>query len=267
MPPADPAAALTLLATLPAGAEALVVGASRGIGLALAQRLAGAPGLSRLWLASRHPAEVAALQALAADHPQQVRLLGLDLEDDASLEAVGATLAAAGARLHLVLSTVGVLQQLPGLRPERRLADLQRAALSHSLAVNAIGPALLLRALADRLCHGERALFASLSARVGSIGDNRLGGWYSYRAAKAAQNQLIHTAAIELARRSKALVCVTLHPGTVDTELSRPFQSGVAAERLFSPLQSADYLLAVLAGLTPAESGGFYAWDGQPIPW
>ena len=111
------------------------------------------------------------------------------------------------------------------------------------------------------------AVFASLSARVGSIGDNRLGGWYAYRAAKAAQNQFMRTFAIELRRANPAAACLLLHPGTVDTPLSRPFQSGVEPGRLFAPELAAGHLLAVIASATPADSGRFLAWDGQAIPW
>lgn len=110
-------------------------------------------------------------------------------------------------------------------------------------------------------------VFAALSARVGSIGDNRLGGWYAYRASKAALNMLVHTLAIEHQRTHKQGICVALHPGTVDTALSRPFQSGVAAERLFTPDRAAEALLSVMDRLRPQDSGGFFAWDGTPVPW
>ena len=165
-----------------------------------------------------------------------------------------------------MIHTPGLLQN-DVLRPERRMQDISLEALHASFAVNAFAPMLAAKHFLPLLGHGERAIFASVSARVGSIGDNRLGGWYSYRAAKAAQNQLIHTAAIEAARKSRALICCTLHPGTVDTGLSKPFQAGVKPEKLFTPERAAAQLLDVLAGLTPADSGGFFAWDGQPIPW
>ena len=177
-----------------------------------------------------------------------------------------ATVAAAGGTVSLVMHTPGLLSA-PGLRPERRLEDVRAEALRHSFSVNAFGPILAARAFVPLLQHGEAAVFASLSARVGSIGDNRLGGWYAYRAAKAAQNQLIHTLAIEAARRSPALICCTLHPGTVDTGLSRPFQGNVPAARLFSPARAAGQLLDVVDRLTPEDRGACLAWDGQRIPW
>ncbi|MFN9055865.1 MAG: short-chain dehydrogenase, partial [Cyanobacteriota bacterium] len=134
-------------------------------------------------------------------------------------------------------------------------------------AVNAWGPLLVAKAVEAALPRLEPCHLASLSARVGSIGDNRLGGWYAYRAAKAAQNQLLRTLALEWGRRLP-LACVTLlHPGTTATALSEPFRSSVPVGRLFSPEQAAGYLLDVLERQTPASSGAFLAWDGQPIPW
>jgi NAD(P)-dependent dehydrogenase (short-subunit alcohol dehydrogenase family) len=153
-----------------------------------------------------------------------------------------------------------------GHGPERSLRQLEGGRLLQSFAVNAVGPALLLRHLAPRLRRNGRSLAAFLSARVGSIADNRLGGWYGYRASKAALNQLVRTAAIEIARSRPEAVVVTLHPGTVDTGMSRPFQSNVPEGQLVSPRRSAAHLLAVMDRLTPADSGGFFDWAGEAIP-
>ena len=117
------------------------------------------------------------------------------------------------------------------------------------------------------LRHGERSVVVHVSARVGSIGDNRSGGWYGYRASKAAQNMFTRNLAIELGRRAPNLICLALHPGTVDTGLSRPFQRSVPAERLFDPKRAADQLLSLIDSCGPGDSGRFLAWDGQPIPW
>jgi NAD(P)-dependent dehydrogenase (short-subunit alcohol dehydrogenase family) len=243
-------------ADLWAGQEVLVVGASRGIGAALVDALLER-GAAQVWAASRSGACI--------DDPR-VTPLTLDATDEDSLTAAVTQIRGATDRLDAVLHTPGLLQN-DQLRPERRMQDLTLDALQASFAVNAFAPILTAKHLMPLLWHGERAIFASLSARVGSIGDNRLGGWYSYRAAKAAQNQLIHTAAIEAARKSKALICCTLHPGTVDTGLSKPFQAGVKPEKLFTPERAARQLLDVLAGLTPADSGGFFAWDGTQVVW
>lgn len=235
--------------------RALVVGAG-GIGAALLAALAQrAPGLERL--ATRRGSSGAT--ALPA------RLLPLDLTCDHSLAALRASLAD-GPPLRLVINTAGLLQG-QGIGPEKRLSQVNRAALLTSFQVNAFGPLLLAQVLEPLLPRDLPCHFASLSARVGSIGDNRSGGWYAYRAAKAAQNQLLRTLALEW-RRRLPLACVSLlHPGTTATPLSEPFQKGVPAGSLFSPAQSAQQLLAVLAQLTPEHSGGFWAWDGQPIPW
>jgi NAD(P)-dependent dehydrogenase (short-subunit alcohol dehydrogenase family) len=239
-----------------AGQQVLVVGASKGIGAALVAALLDC-GAAQVWAASRSGACLDDLR---------VTSLTLDATDEPGLAAAAAQIGAATDRLHAVIHTPGLLQN-DVLRPERRMQDISLEALHTSFAVNAFAPILAAKHFLPLLGHGERAIFASVSARVGSIGDNRLGGWYSYRAAKAAQNQLIHTAAIEAARQSRALICCTLHPGTVDTGLSKPFQAGVKPEKLFTPQRAAAQLLDVLAGLTPADSGGFFAWDGQPIPW
>jgi NAD(P)-dependent dehydrogenase (short-subunit alcohol dehydrogenase family) len=192
--------------------------------------------------------------------------LVLDLADDSSLEVFSGQLQRELQPLRLVINTAGLLHGAD-LQPEKRLAQLRRRALEHSFAVNAFGPVLLAQAIEPAL---EKALpfhFASLSARVGSIGDNRLGGWYAYRAAKAAQNQLLRTLALEWHRRWPHACVTLLHPGTTATALSAPFRSGVPPSGLFSPEQAAEYLLAVLARQTPEQSGAFLAWDGQPIPW
>lgn len=245
--------------------HALVIGGTRGIGGALVEALLADPACDSVTAAGRR-IDVPALDALEAAHGARFRRVALDLTDEASIEAAARRLKAATPALHLVINTAGLLHG-DGLKPERRLADVEPASLLTSFAVNAIGPILVAKHFQSLLIHDQRAVLATLSARVGSIGDNRLGGWYAYRAAKAAQNQLMRTASIELARRARQLIVVSLHPGTVETDLSAPFRGNVAAEKLFTPAFAAERLLAVIAGLTTDASGGFYAWDGQPIPW
>jgi NAD(P)-dependent dehydrogenase (short-subunit alcohol dehydrogenase family) len=171
-------------------------------------------------------------------------------------------------RLHLVVNCAGILHGGPqALAPEKRLADVRADALATSFAVNAFGPLLVAKHFEQLLSHRDRAVFASISARVGSIGDNRLGGWYAYRGAKAAQNMFTRTLAIEWARSRRNVACVALHPGTTDTDLSRPFQANVPPAKLFSTERTVRQLLAVIDRLTPADSGRFLAWDGSEIPW
>jgi NAD(P)-dependent dehydrogenase (short-subunit alcohol dehydrogenase family) len=232
--------------------NALVVGLG-GIGRALRQALpARAPGL-RIWSAGRQ----------AADHGDHLQL---DLSDDASLARLAVAAQERLGPLRLVICTAGVLHGSQ-MQPEKRLSQVQRGTLERSFAVNAFGPLLLAQAIEAALPRDQPAHFASLSARVGSIGDNRLGGWYAYRAAKAAQNQLLRTLALEWQRRLPR-VCVTLlHPGTTATALSAPFRQGLAAAQLFSPERAAQQLLDVLETRQPEQSGDFLAWDGQTIPW
>ena len=191
--------------------------------------------------------------------------LPLELGDDASLASLATSLEA-WQPLRLVIHTAGILHG-PGLLPEKRLSQVNRQALERSFAVNAFAPLLVAQAVEAALPPDQPFHFASLSARVGSIGDNQLGGWYAYRAAKAAQNQLLRTLALEWRRRRPQGCVSLLHPGTTATALSAPFQAGVPPGRLFSPERSAGQLLDVLENLRAEQTGHFWAWDGQPIPW
>jgi NAD(P)-dependent dehydrogenase (short-subunit alcohol dehydrogenase family) len=168
--------------------------------------------------------------------------------------------------LRLVINTAGWLHD-SGRGPEKRMQAVNRAGLEQAFGVNAFAPILLAKAVAPAFRHGQPSWFASLSARVGSIGDNHLGGWYGYRAAKAAQNQLLRTLAVEWNRRLPQVCVSLLHPGTTATELSAPFRSAVPAEKLFSPERAAGHLLDVLAEQKADDSGSFLAWDGTVIPW
>ncbi|WP_343232614.1 SDR family NAD(P)-dependent oxidoreductase [Microvirga antarctica] len=225
--------------------RAVVIGASGGIGAALVERLrhdgVAVSGLSR--------------SASGASH--------LDLEDEESIAAAAAGFKG-GDPVRLVILATGILHDGEDM-PEKAYRQLDPDSLSKSFRINAIGPALVAKHFLPLLPRKGRAVLAVLSARVGSIADNRLGGWYGYRASKAALNQLVRTAAIELARQKPEALCVSLHPGTVATALSAPFRSGVAPEKLFTAEESADHLLAVLSNLRAADSGGFFAWDGTRI--
>ena len=171
-----------------------------------------------------------------------------------------------GRVLDLVIVATGILHDGPDLRPEKTWRSLDASALERVYRINTIGPALIAKHLLPSLAPDRKSVFAALSARVGSISDNRLGGWHAYRASKAALNMLIKTFAIELARRNPKALCVGLHPGTVDTKLSRPFQSNVPKPKLFDVDFVASRLLSVLDRLTPEDSGKLFAWDGQRIP-
>ncbi|MDQ3289331.1 MAG: SDR family NAD(P)-dependent oxidoreductase [Pseudomonadota bacterium] len=247
-------------------AHALVTGASSGVGLAVVEELLGRADVAQVFAVSRGAHDSRALAALQATHGERIRPLAADITCEDALHALACDVRAHTDRLHLVFNAAGLLHA-PGLRPEKSVTQLRLATLSEVFAVNAFAPVLLAQSMLPLMKHGEPAVLASLSARVGSIGDNRLGGWYSYRASKAAQNQLMRTLSIELRRTHPQLSCVVLHPGTVDTPLSRPFQSNVPADKLFSAPRAAQQLLEVVATMTPGRSGSFVAWDGQMIAW
>lgn len=234
---------------------ACVFGASGGVGGAFVRLLSEHPRVGRVHAGARR----------ATPATDRVTPFTFDLADEGSIAAAATAIAAQGP-LHLVLVATGVLHQGETLAPEKTWRALDPAAMARVFAINAIGPALIGKHMLGHLAKGEKAVFAALSARVGSISDNRLGGWHAYRASKAALNMMVRTFAIELGQRNRTACAVALHPGTVDTALSKPFQSGVRAERLFTPDQSAAHLLDVIDTLTPAQSGKLFAWDGAEIP-
>ena len=241
----------------------LIQGGGRGIGAALARR-ALAEGTDRLFITARDPGNSPSYAELVSD--RRVTFLPLDVTDDASICKAAAAIKDAVPKLDRVICTSGMLKA-DGVNPEKRVADLNSENLVRLYRVNAMGPVLLARELWPVL-RGDHALrFTAISARVGSISDNHLGGWYAYRASKAALNQLMRTLSIEMARANPAACVATLHPGTVDTDLSKPFQSNVPAGKLFTATDSADRLWRVLDGLGPGDNGKLFAYDGSVIPY
>ena len=224
---------------------AVVVGGGGGVGAAVVAALREAGGHDEVLALGRRSSPA------------------LDLLEEASIAAAAAAVRARGVPT-LVFDATGFLHGA-GMEPEKSWRELDAAHLAHAFAINAIGPALLMKHFLPLLPRDRRAVFATLSARVGSIGDNRLGGWYAYRASKAALNQLVRTAAVELRRSRPQAICVALHPGTVDTGLSAPFaKSGLQVQ---PPALAAARLLAVLAGLGPQDSGEFFDYRGERLPW
>lgn len=224
---------------------AVVVGGGGGVGAAVVAALREAGGHDEVLALGRRSSPA------------------LDLLEEASIAAAAAAVRARGVPT-LGFDATGFLHGA-GMEPEKSWRELDAAHLAHAFAINAIGPALLMKHFLPLLPRDRRAVFATLSARVGSIGDNRLGGWYAYRASKAALNQLVRTAAVELRRSRPQAICVALHPGTVDTGLSAPFaKSGLQVQ---APAEAAARLLAVIEGLGPGDSGEFFDHRGEPVPW
>lgn len=254
------------VAGLDEAANVLVTGASSGIGHAIVRQLLANSRVARVFAVSRNASENTAVGLLWQEHPERLQPLDADLGNEVDLERLSVDLCQRVDALHLVVNAAGILHA-PGLRPEKSLEQVTLASLERVFSINAFAPILLAKALMPLLAHAQPAVFASLSARVGSISDNRSGGWYAYRASKAAQNQLLKTLSIEMARRNRQACCVLLHPGTVDTPLSEPFQARVPADNLFSAERAATQLLEILARCTREQSGRFFAWDGSEVPW
>lgn len=226
---------------------AVVIGASGGIGAALVEAL-------------REEGAFDVVHGFARSFEGERRL---DLTDETSIAAAAASMAA-GLAPTLVIVATGLLHE--GERgPEKALRELDPVWLARNFAVNAIGPAMVARHFLPLMPRTGRTVFAALSARVGSISDNRMGGWHGYRASKAALNQLIRTISVEEKRRNDRSIVVALHPGTVDTELSKPFQGNVRAGGLFDTGRAAVQLLDVLDGLKAPDSGRLFDWEGKEV--
>ena len=224
---------------------AIVFGATGGIGGALVEVLKTSNGFDRVVGLSR------------------VSLPSIDLLDEKSLQRAVDYASELG-DLRLVIDATGFLYD-ENQTPEKNLGQLDASNLARAFALNTIGPALIMKHVLPRLPRTGKSVFATLSARVGSISDNRLGGWYSYRASKAALNQIVRSASIELSRRSPEAFCIALHPGTVATRLSAPFTA--ASLDVLAPEMAAQSLIKVIDQLPPGASGGFFDWRQQPIPW
>lgn len=246
---------MSIISSISANANVVIIGASGGIGVALTRRLAN----------DERVAVVHALARTKIDSASSNVVGGyIDIAHERAI-AEASERCSADAEVDLVIVATGVLHEGSRLRPEKRMSALDGDVMRESFNVNTIGPALVAKHFLPKMARGRKTVFAALSARVGSIGDNRLGGWMSYRASKAALNMMLKTLAIEQSRTRPESAVVGLHPGTVDTKLSRPFQRNVAEQKLFTPDFAAERLLRVVDNLNGTDSGGIFAWDGKRI--
>ncbi len=254
--------------------HSLVLGASQGIGFGFVQRflLEG----HCVHATYRDRLSAAPLFALAAQYPQLL-LYPLDITEEAQIEAVLGAIAEElrqdaeqpaeqPAELAYVINCIGILHQ-GDLQPEKSLRQINADNLLTYFQVNSIASILLAKHLTPLIKNSSRTIFATLSAKVGSISDNQLGGWYGYRASKTALNMFMKTIALEYRRTCKSTIVAVLHPGTTDTQLSQPFQRNVPPEKLFSIDRTVDQLFNVMKALTLNDSGEFFSWDGTRLPW
>ncbi|MEM9469074.1 MAG: SDR family NAD(P)-dependent oxidoreductase [Pseudomonadota bacterium] len=234
--------------------KVVVVGASGGIGSAFIHHLVNEPNVEKIYALSR---------AHTSFDSDKVHSYQMNLIDEDAVEKMAETLKNEGGVDAIIVAT-GMLHD-DTIKPEKSLRDIQTSNFEKVMAVNTIGPALIMRHFLPLLPREGKSIFAALSARVGSISDNHIGGWYAYRASKAALNMLIKNASIEFGRRYKEAVIVGLHPGTVDTGLSEPFQGNVPEHKLFTPEYSTEHMLKVLNTLNADQSGKCFDYAGEEI--
>ena len=247
-------------------ANALIVGASQGIGLGFVRSLLQQDNFKSIYATYRNPDTAGELLDLERQYSVRLKCLQVDITDESQIAAATKEIQNSVKQLHLAIYCVGVLHDRH-LSPEKSLRQIDPEKLLYSFQVNSIGAVLLAKHLMPLFNKKERSIFASISAKVGSIGDNRLGGWYGYRASKAALNMFLKTTAIEYSRRCPKTIVVALHPGTTDTRLSQPFQKNVPPGKLFPVEHTVNLLSQVISGLEIKDSGEFFSWDGTQLPW
>ncbi|XP_030471316.2 uncharacterized protein LOC115689431 isoform X3 [Syzygium oleosum] len=256
------------------GGVSMVQGASRGIGLEFVEQLLQKSEKGHVIATCRKPNEASGLLSLKNMFAERLSILPLDVTNESTIEASAKSIRDRYGSLNLLVNASGILSIPDVLQPETTLLKVEKSSLLSTYEVNAVGPILVIKHMWPLLKAGggtgtdrDVAVVANISARVGSIGDNRLGGWHSYRSSKAALNQLTKTVSVEFARKKDPVICILLHPGTVDTDLSKPFQRNVPEGKLFTKEYSVPKLLGIIDHATIQDNGKFFAWDGQEIPW
>eukprot|EP00475_Leptophrys_vorax_P035263 TRINITY_DN5795_c0_g2_i1.p1 TRINITY_DN5795_c0_g2~~TRINITY_DN5795_c0_g2_i1.p1 ORF type:complete len:313 (+),score=5.75 TRINITY_DN5795_c0_g2_i1:121-1059(+) len=260
------------------GPVAMVQASDKGIGLAFVEQLLKREPTGRVIATCRDPMGAQHLDALHDQFGARLEVLQLDVTKEETIEAAAESVRARHGRMDLLLNVAGVLHRPNEIQPESSLHWLSPDAMVLAYRVNAMGPMLVMKHMMPLLVAGGMAraatgstrpyaVVANMSSRTGSIGDNHIGGWYSYRASKAALNQFTKTASIEMAAQKSPVVTVLLHPGTVDTDLTRPFTEHLPADRIFTPDFAAEQLLDVIGSVTPEDNGRFIAYDGSTVAW
>ena len=242
---------------------ALIVGAGRGIGLGFVRQILATDDIDRLYATYR---QLELATELLAITDRRLHCLQMDITDESQIAATIKQIQSETTKLHYMINCIGILHD-GEMQPEKSLRQINSEQLLRYFQVNSIGAMLLFKYIQPLLKHGDRSIIATISAKVGSIGDNQSGGWYGYRASKAALNMFIKTTSIEYKRTCPQAIVVALHPGTTDTKLSLPFQRNVPPEKLFSVDQTVAQLLKVIDKLKSDDSGEFFAWDGSRLPW
>ncbi|KAL2494019.1 NAD(P)-binding Rossmann-fold superfamily protein [Forsythia ovata] len=256
------------------GGVSMIQGASRGIGLEFVRQLLENNDKGYVVATCRNPNGATGLLELKNKFAERLDIHQLDLTIESTIEEAAKCVREKYGCLNLLVNSSGILSIPDLLQPETTLTKVHRTSLLLAYEINAIGPILVVKHMWPLLKVGggsgtkrDCAIVANISARVGSIGDNRLGGWHSYRSSKSALNQLTKTVSVEFARKKDPIICILLHPGTVDTDLSRPFQKNVPEDKLFTREFSVQKLLSIINNAKGSDNGKFFAWDGQEIPW
>ena len=238
--------------------DVVIIGSNGGIGNALLRELKKQPRVGNIFSCSRTHSN---------EEENNTTNLNLDVTNESSIISAIEKIKNKTQKIDLIIVATEILHQGDDLQPEKSWRGLNEFNLSRIFSINTIGPALVAKHFLEILPKDRKSVFATLSARVGSIEDNNLGGWYGYRSSKAALNMMIKSISIELSRKNPEAIAVTLHPGTVDTELSKPFQNSVPDNKLFSPTVSANHLLTVIDNLDTNSTGKLFAWNGEQIPY
>ena len=246
----------------------LIVGGGGDIGLGFVKQfLEPTFSVNQIYATYRTPESATELIALSQQYPEKLTALAMDITQESAIASATEQISFQTKAIHLVIYCVGILHRGREFQPEKSLRQIGSDNLLQYFQINSIGAVLLAKHLMPLFKHQDSSIFAAISAKVGSIGDNRLGGWYGYRASKAALNMFLKTISIEYSRRCPKTIVTALHPGTTDTKLSEPFQANVPEGKLFPVSKTVGLLTEVMKNLEQKDNGEFFSWDGSHLPW